>query len=138
MPERRKRAALYVRESDITLADSTTIESAVKACREYCEHEGYIHETHHEYVEAISAYSVPYFQRPRLMKMLDDAGHNQFDVVVITEVRALSRKGAGEVFLIYETLQKAGVTLETIHEKFSDDPTGELILSFKATYAKLE
>jgi hypothetical protein len=32
MPKRRERAAIYVRESDVSLAmDSTTVESAVKA-----------------------------------------------------------------------------------------------------------
>jgi DNA invertase Pin-like site-specific DNA recombinase len=138
MPKRKQRAAIYIRESDVTLADSTTIDSAVKACREYCKKEGYILEPQHEYKEAISAYSVPYFQRPRLMQMLEAASRHEFDVLVITEVRALSRKGAGEVFLIYEALQKASVNLETIHERFSDDPVGELVLSFKATYAKLE
>lgn len=138
MPQRRKRAAIYVRESDVTLAESITIDSALQACRDYCNKEGYLHFPQHEYKEAISGFSVPYFQRERLMAMLEAAARGEFDTVVITEVRALSRKGAGEVFLIYESLQKANVSLETIHERFSDDPVGELILSFKATYAKLE
>jgi DNA invertase Pin-like site-specific DNA recombinase len=138
MPTRRKRAALYVRESDVTLADSTTIESAIKACKDHCEKENYLLLPQHEYKEAISAYTVPYFKRPQLMAMLEAAARGEFDTLVITEVRALSRKGAGEVFLIYEALTKANVSLETIHEKFSDDPVGELVLSFKATYAKLE
>src|SRR5690348_2150685 len=138
MPKKRERAALYVRESDPTLADSTTIDSAVKALREHCTKEGYILQTQHEYKEAISAYSVPYYERPRLMEMLKAAKRHEFDVVCITEVRALSRKGAAEVLLIYQALADANVRLETISEKFSDDPTGELILTWKATYARLE
>ena len=35
MPKKKERMAIYVRESDISLADSTTIESQAKACREY-------------------------------------------------------------------------------------------------------
>lgn len=138
MPKRKIRAALYVRESDLTLADSVTIDSAVKAVKEYCRREDYLLDVQHEYIEAVSAVYVPYFQRPRLMDMLKAAARHEFDTVVIVEVRALSRKGAGEVFLIYQELQKANVSLETINEKFSDDPIGELILSWRATYARLE
>jgi len=139
MPKKRERAAIYVRESDIGLAtDSTTMESAMNAIRQYCRKEEYIVEPIHEFREAISGFSVPYFQRPELMKALKAAERKEFDVLVITEVRALSRKGAGEVFLIYEALQKAGCRLETITEKFSDSPVGELVLSWKATYARLE
>ena len=138
MPKRKERMAGYIRESDPTQADSTTIESAAKAVREYGENQGYIYEPRHEYKEAISAHSVPYFQRPELMKALKAAERHEFDVFVITEVRALSRKGAGEVFIIYDSLQKSSVRLETITEKFSDDPMGEMVLTFKATYARLE
>src|SRR5450759_1665528 len=138
MPKRKERMAGYIRESDERLAESTTIDSAAKAVREYGEKQGYIYDVVHEYREAIGAYSVPYFQRSELMKALKAAERREFDVFVITEVRALSRKGAGEVFIIYEMLQKYGVRLETIHERFSDDPAGERVLSFEATYAKLE
>jgi DNA invertase Pin-like site-specific DNA recombinase len=142
MPKKREIMAGYIRESDITLANSsTTIESAAKAIREYGKREGYIYNTAlHEYKESISASvtGVPYFQRPKLMEMLKAAERGEFTVLVITEVRALSRRGAGEVFLIYDALQKAGVRLETITEKFSDDPMGEMTLTWKATYARLE
>ncbi len=139
MPKRRERMAGYVRESDPTLADSTTIESQAKAVRQYGEKQGYIYDISvHEYKEAVSAYSVAYFQRLELMEMLGAAERREFDVLVITEVRALSRKGAGEVFIIYEMLQKYGVRLETITERFSDDAGGELALSNRATNAKLE
>lgn len=138
MPKRKEIMAGYIRESDVTLADSTTIESAAKAVRDYGEKEGYLYPSHLEFKEAISAYSVPYFKRPQLMNMLKAAERHEFTVLVITEVRALSRKGAAEVLLIYQALQEAGVRLETISEKFSDDPIGELVLTWKATYARLE
>ncbi|MGI9060867.1 MAG: recombinase family protein [Ktedonobacteraceae bacterium] len=128
----------YIRESDINLADSTTIESAAKAVREYGEKMGYSYPPHLEYKEAISGHDVPYYQRPRLMDMLHACERGEFNVLVITEVRALSRRGAGEVFVIYDTLQKSNVALETLNEKFSDDPMGELVLGFKAHYAKIE
>jgi threonine synthase len=63
MPKRKERAAGYIRESDPTLLNSSTIDSQAKAVRQYCEKEGYIYEPQHEYREAISAYTVPYMQR---------------------------------------------------------------------------
>jgi DNA invertase Pin-like site-specific DNA recombinase len=82
---------------------------------------GYSYPAHLEFKEAISGHEVAYYQRPRLMDMLKAAERQEFQVLVITEVRALSRRGAGEVFVIYDTLQKANIALETLNEKFSDD-----------------
>ncbi len=138
MPQKKEIMAGYIRESDERLADSTTIDSAAKAVREYGERQGYIYPPHLEFKEAISAYQVPYFQRKKLMEMLQAAKRKEFHVLVIPEVRALSRKGAAEVLLIYQALLDAGVRLETIHERFADDPMGELALTWKATFARVE
>ena len=70
----------YIRESDITLADSTTIESAAKAVREYGERKGYVYPPHLEFKEAISAKETAYFQRPKLMEMLKAAERHEFQV----------------------------------------------------------
>src|SRR5438876_657699 len=94
---RRKRMAGYIRESDISLADSTTIDSAAKAVRDYGAKQGYIYEPQHEFKEAISAASNAYYDRPRLMDLLKVCERHEVDVVVVTEIRALSRRGAGEV-----------------------------------------
>jgi hypothetical protein len=138
MPQKQEIMAGYIRESDETLADSTTIESAAQAVRDYGKRQGYIYPPHLEFKEAISAYQVPYFQRKRLMDMLEAAKRKEFHVLVIPEVRALSRRGAAEVLLIYQALLDSGVRLETIHEKFADDPMGELALTWKATFARVE
>src|ERR1700730_17912118 len=98
MPKRKERMAGYIRESDETLADSTTIDSAAKAVREYGKKEGYIYEPQHEYKEAISAYMVPYMERERLLAMLEAAKRREFDVLVVVEVRAISRRQV-EVFI---------------------------------------
>jgi hypothetical protein len=87
MPQKQEIMAGYIRESDQTLADSTTIESAAKAVREYGQRQGYIYPPHLEFKEAISAYQVPYFQRKRLMDMLEAARRKDFHVLVIPEVR---------------------------------------------------
>ena len=128
----------YIRESDPTLANSTTIESQAKAVRLYGQKEGYIYDTQlYEYKEAISAYQISYMERPQLLNMLAAAKRREFDVLVVSEVRALSRRQV-EVFIIYDMLQKHGVRLETVKEKFEDDAMGRLILSLRAAYAEIE
>ena len=88
MPKRKQRMAGYIRESDPSLADSITIESQAKVVHQYADKEGYIYDTAvHEYKEAISAYLVPYMERPVLLKLLDAAKRREFDVLVVSEVR---------------------------------------------------
>lgn len=139
MPKRKERALIYVRESDITLAmDSTTVESAIKALQEHAYKKGYDVSPDHIFREAISAYQTYYFDRPKLMLALTAVERHEVDVFLVTEIRALSRRGAGEVLIIYSTLQKAKVRLETLTGSISDDPIGEIILSFQATFARVE
>ncbi len=138
MPKRKVRMAGYIRESDPSLADSITIESQAKAVRLYAEKEGYIYDVAvHEYKEAISAYLVPYMERPTLLKLLAAAKRREFDVLVVLEVRAISRRQV-EVFIVYDLLQKYGIRLETVKEKFEDDAMGRLILGLRAAYAEIE
>lgn len=137
MPKRRKRAAGYPRVSDPDLHDSPTIESQERAIRSYCEKEGYELSGDHLYPEAMTAYMVPYTQRPQLMAILAAAKRREFDVLVVTEIRAISRKQV-EVFVIYDILQKYGVTIETITEKFEDSAIGRFILATRAMVAEIE
>lgn len=133
----RERMAYYVRESDESLAGSVTIASQAKACIEHGEKQNYILEPGHCYEEAISAYDVPYTQRKRLMAMLEAAERREFDVLVVSEIRALSRRQV-EVLVIYEMLQRYGVRLETISERFGDDAPSRAILSHRAKFVEAE
>src|SRR5947209_9892868 len=138
MPKRKERAAGYIRESDPTLADSTTIDSQAKAVRLHCQKEGYDYNVaDHEYKEAMSAYLVSYIQRPKLMELLKAAKRKEFDVLVFSEIRALSRKQV-EVFVIYDILQKYGIRIETVQEKFEDSAIGRFILATRAMVAEVE
>ena len=138
MPKRKQRMAGYIRESDPSLADSITIESQAKVVHQYADKEGYMYDTAvHEYKEAISAYLVPYMERPVLLKLLDAAKRREFDVLVVSEVRSISRRQV-EVFIVYDILQKFGIRLETVKEKFEDDAMGRLILGLRAAYAEIE
>ena len=57
--------------------------------------------------------------------------------LAVNEVRAISRRQV-EVFIIYDMLQRYGVRLETVKEKFEDDAMGRLILGLRAAYAEIE
>ncbi len=136
---RRKRMAGYIRESDERLIDgTTTMESAAKAVREHGAKQGYIYEPQYEYKEALSAASNAYYDRPRLMDMLKAAERREFDVLVVTEVRALSRRGAGEVIVIYDMLKKYGIELESLARKYGEDEMARFILLWEAEYARVE
>ncbi|MFL5588768.1 MAG: recombinase family protein [Ktedonobacteraceae bacterium] len=138
MPKRKERMAGYIRESDPTLATSTTIESAAKAIADYGSAVGYIYEREkYEYREAISAYEVPWQQRKKLLAVLDAARRKEFDVLVVTEIRALGRRQV-EVLVIYDMLLKYGVRLETIKEKFGEDAMSKAILGLRAMFSEIE
>src|SRR5438067_2312670 len=106
--QRKERVAGYIRESNESLADSNTIDSQAKAVREYAEREGYVYPLENEYREAISAYMIPYTQRPKLLELLAAAKRGEFTVLIVSEIRALSRRQV-EVFVLYDMLQKYGV-----------------------------
>lgn len=133
----RERMAYYVRESDESLANSVTIASQAKACVEYGEKQNYILEPQHRYEEAIGAYDVPYTQRKRLLAMLDAARRKEFDVLVVSEIRALARRQV-EVLVIHDILRRYGVRLETISEKFGEDAMARATLSQRAQFVEDE
>jgi DNA invertase Pin-like site-specific DNA recombinase len=138
MPHRRERAGRYVRESDERLvAGTTTMESGLKAVNQYCESQRYICEPQHEWKEAISSVEVPYLERQALLAMLAAAKRREFDVLVVPEIRAISRRQV-EVLVIYDMLQKYGVRLETVKEKFGEDAMSKAILSLRAMFVEIE
>jgi DNA invertase Pin-like site-specific DNA recombinase len=138
MPHRRERAARFIRESDERLvAGTTTMESGVKLVNRYCEQQGYICEPEHEWREAISSVENPYDKRRDLLDMLAAAKRHEFDVLVIPEIRALSRRQV-EILVIYDMLMKYGVRLETVKEKFGEDAMSKAILSLRAMFVEIE
>jgi site-specific DNA recombinase len=138
MPHRKERAGRYIRESDGRLVEgTTTMESQTKVVNQYCESQRYICEPQHEWKEAISSVEVPYMERKALLAMLAAAKRHEFDVLVVSEIRALSRRQV-EVLVIYDMLQKYGVRLETVKEKFGEDAMSKAILSLRAMFSEIE
>src|SRR5437867_3528219 len=85
MPKPKEIAARYIRESDPTLSDSTTIESQAKYVLEHCQKEGYLAPPEYEFREAVSGYNVPYMERKELLRLLDVVKKGLVNVVVISE-----------------------------------------------------
>ncbi len=69
--------------------------------------------------------------------MLDAAKRREFDVLVVSEISALARHQV-EVLVIYDMLQRYGVRLETISEKFGEDALSKAILSHRAQLVEVE
>jgi len=137
MPQRKKRAMTYIRESKLMALDAPTMESQAKYTREYCQRMDYDHDpATDEWRESQSAYEGPYFERPVLMAALEASKH--YDVFVCSEVRALSRRGPGEVMYLYDLLEKNGCAFETVLEKFEKSAIGKIVLSIHAGYAETE
>jgi DNA invertase Pin-like site-specific DNA recombinase len=137
MPEKKKRAIGYIRESKLMALDTPTMESQAKYVREYCQRMGYDYDpATDEYRESQSAYEGPYFERPVLMRALEASIH--YDVFVCSEVRALSRRGPGEVMYLYDLLEKNGCAFETVLERFERSSIGKIVLSIHAGYAETE
>ena len=133
----RIRAAAYPRCSDENLEGSDTLESQTDAIRLYCEQKGYELEDCHIYPEAMTGYYKSYRERPQLMRMLDDARRGMFDVVVVNEFSRLSRKQIEQAVII-DLLERAGVRIESVTEKYDTSPIGIFMRSVYALNSELE
>src|SRR5436309_9029135 len=76
-------------------------------------------------------------EREKLQLLLDAAKRKLFDVLVVSEIRAISRRQV-EVLVIYDMLQKYGIRLETVKEKFGEDAMSKAILSLRAMFVEIE
>jgi site-specific DNA recombinase len=137
MSHRRERMGIFTRESDPRVASSITMESAARIAREHGERQGYLYDSACDWREAVSSVEVPYMKRQQLQAMLAAAKRKQFDVLVVSEIRAISRRQV-EVLVIYDQLQKYGIRFETVKEKFGEDAVSKAILSMRAMSVEVE
>ena len=137
MRKKRIRSAGYPRVSDESLHDSKTLESQEKEIRRYIERQGYELEESHLYPEAMTAYMKPFKDRPQFMKMLDAARRKEFDVLVITEYSRLSRRQVEQAVII-DMLEKYGVKVESVTEKFDDSALGHFMRNVYAFESESE
>ncbi len=134
------RCAGYPRNSDPRKKDSATLESQEKEIRRYIEKmkdEGYVLETGCMYPEAMTAYMLSYRERPQLMKLLNDAKHGKFDVVIVTEFSRLSRR-MSEQAVIISILEDMGIRVESVTEHFDDSALGQFMRAAAAFSSESE
>lgn len=90
-----------------------------------------------EYVERASAKDVA--GRPQLQSLLDAAGRDQFDAVLVAKVDRWSRR-VSDVASTVEYLHDLGVEFVSVAEPFisTDGPFGTFMLQMLATFAEFE
>lgn len=135
---RRIRAAGYPRVSDPKLEDSATLDSQTKAIRAHANAKHYELLDEFLYPEAETAYYKPFREREQLMKMLDDAKHKRFDVVIVTEFSRISRRQAEQAVII-ALFKEYGVRVESITEQIDEEgPLAEFLRAVYAFASELE
>jgi site-specific DNA recombinase len=131
------RAAAYPRVSDQNKKDSATLESQEADIRRYINQQGYELLEEHVYPEAMTAYMLPFRDRPQFTKLLEAAKRHEFDVVIVTEYCRLSRRQIEQAVII-DLLQRYGVRIEAVTENFDDSAIGNYMRSTYAFIAEVE
>src|SRR6266700_6753416 len=133
-------AARYVRNSDPSkkdLEDSEVLKAQADALAKYARQKGYECPDHLIYADAISALKYPYWERPELMHLWDDAERGEFDIVLCTEFFRLARKSS-EQYAIMEYLKRFSITIESITEKFEDTAEGRRLHAVQGFLGEVE
>ena len=130
------RTVIYKRVSTREQADEGfSLDAQEKVLREYCESKGY------ELVgvysdEGISGKDIK--SRPAMVKMLDDAGKDMFDIVLVWKLTRATRS-LMDLCLICDRLERCDVQLESYSESFdSNTSTGKLLLGMLGVIAQWE
>ena len=134
---KKMRAAGYPRVSNENLKDSPTLDSQEQAIRAYAAQEGFMLEDEHVYPEAHTAYMKPFRERPQFMQLLAAARRHEFDVVIVNEYSRLSRRQIEQAVII-DLLEKAGVKVLSVTEKFEDSAIGHFMRSVYAFLSEVE
>lgn len=121
------RAAIYARFSTDMQRDAS-IEDQIRSCRDYAAQQGIeVVETYSD--KAISGASL---MRSGIQKLLRDAQHDSFDIVVSEGLDRLSRNQA-DIASIYQKLQFRNVMIETL----SEGSVSEMHIGLKGTMNSL-
>src|SRR5439155_10617244 len=65
------------------------------------------------------------WELPRLLDLLDRAQRHEFDTVITLATSRLARD-VGKLAVLQRTLKRASVTVQYVHHRFDDTPTGQL------------
>src|SRR3989338_2333560 len=127
------RCVVYVRVSDQSQVDGTSLDTQTKMCREYAEREGYkVARVFRE--EGVSAKTL---NRPEFQKLLEYVPNHKIKAVIVYKVDRLSRNLENQLFII-RTLQEAGVGLHSATENVNDTPAGKLQRNILGAFAEYD
>src|SRR5213078_4199050 len=65
------------------------------------------------------------WELPRLMDMLERVQRGEFDLVLTLATSRLARD-VGKLAVLQRTLKRAGISVQYVHHRFDDTPTGQL------------
>lgn len=133
---RKLRVARYGRVS--TRDKGQDPENQLREIRAECQRLGYEVDPGHDYVDHETGTGKR--PRPHLERMLYDAEHRRFDILLIWSLDRLSREGTLKTLLLIDRLNRSGVKVKSLKEPWLDptSPTYELLLPIFAWVAKAE
>jgi DNA invertase Pin-like site-specific DNA recombinase len=105
-----KRAALYLRVS----TQQQHSENQLEPLQQFCKERGF--EVVKVYAENGSAWTEGH--QPQWKRLIADASHRHFDVVVTWSLDRITREGIDTIFLRIKTLKSYGVTLLSYQESW--------------------
>jgi site-specific DNA recombinase len=129
------RALIYCRVSTKEQTKNLSLPVQEKACRDYCEREGY--EVAAIFVD--EGESAKTIDRPRFQELLAFCRNkkNRVGVVVVNSISRFSRDNYGHA-LVRTLLSKLNITLRSATEPIDDTPTGKMLEGFLSTIAQFE
>jgi site-specific DNA recombinase len=129
------RAVIYCRVSTKEQTKNLSLPVQEKACRDYCEREGY--EVAAIFVD--EGESAKTIDRPKFKELLAFCREKKkrVGVVVVNSISRFSRDKYGHA-IVRTLLSKLNITLRSATEPIDDSPTGKMVEGFLSTIAQFE
>jgi site-specific DNA recombinase len=129
------RAVIYCRVSTKEQTKNSSLPVQEKACREYCEREGY--EVAALFVD--EGESAKTIDRPKFQPLLAFCRDkkNRINMVVVNSISRFARDKFSHV-TVRTLLSRLNITLRSVSEPIDDSPTGKLVEGILSTIAQFE
>ena len=117
------KAVIYCRVSTKEQVRNLSLPTQLKACRDYCEREGYA--VAREFTDA--GESAKTTDRPDFQKLLEFCRQHKRDIqfVVFYNLTRFSRNSL-DFSIVRNLLQRLGISIRSVNEPLTDDPIGNL------------
>jgi len=116
------KCVIYVRVSDQSQVDGTSLDTQEKTCREYAGREK-LEVTKVFREEGVSAKTL---NRPAFQQLMAYVDEHKVNAVVVYKVDRLSRNLEDQLYLM-RTFKEAGIKIQSATENIADTPVGKLI-----------